>query len=179
MDFRFNPKKAAQAAAILLKRNGGSLDKYKFIKMLYWADRVSMEKWSEPITGDRVASMPHGQVLSDIYDLTKGSCPWARQDWEPFISDADEENRIALINEPGTEELSRAEIAILEESYEKFKDMRFKELKSFFGALPEHEDVGRTSKGLSFETIFEKLGKSPSEILAAQDVCVAERLLGA
>src|SRR5271155_4070938 len=91
MDFTLNPKKSAQAAAILLQSNNGSIDKYKFIKMLYWADRVALEKWDEPITGATVASMQYGQVLSEIYDLTKGDCPWARAEWEPFISDADPE----------------------------------------------------------------------------------------
>jgi hypothetical protein len=179
MDFTFNPRKSAQASAVLLKLNGGSMDKYKFIKMLYWSDRVSLEKWSEPITGDKVASMPYGQVLSDVFDLTKGSCPWARSEWEPFIADADEENRITLRDDPGTDELSKAEIKILEDSYAKFKDMRFKEIKAFFRALPEHEDVGRTSKALPFATILQKLGKTPEEISAVMDMCAAEKLLGA
>ncbi len=70
--FQFSCTKAAQAAAVLLKRAGGSMDKYIFIKMLYIADRESMGRWGEPITGDSAVSMEHGPVLSTIYDLTKG-----------------------------------------------------------------------------------------------------------
>jgi len=184
MDFTLNPKKSAQAAAVLLKLNQGNLDQYKFIKMLYWADRVALEKWDEPITGDSVASMPYGQVLSDIYDLTKGDCPRARADWEPFVSDVDEEtHRIYLKDDPGTTELSRAEIAILTDSYNKFKDMRFSEVKRFFRALPEHEDVVGTSRELPFNQILLKLGKSPEHVAEAEkklwDIRTAERLLGA
>jgi len=184
VDFTLNPKKSAQAAAVLLKLNQGNLDQYKFIKMLYWADRAALERWDEPITGDRVASMPHGQVLSDIYDLTKGYCPRARADWEPFVSDVDNEtHRIRLKDDPGTSELSRAEIAILTDSYHKFKDMGFREIKKFFGALPEHEDVERTSKELPFNQILLKLGKSSEHVAEAEkrlwDIRTAERLLGA
>ena len=45
MNFAFNPKKCAQAAAILLRLNDGDMDKYLFIKMLYLADRKAIEKW--------------------------------------------------------------------------------------------------------------------------------------
>jgi hypothetical protein len=183
MDFTLNPVKSAQAAAVLLKLNRGSLDTYKFIKMLYWADRVALEKWDEPITGATVASMEHGQVLSEIYDLTKGDCPWARADWEPFIFDADPENQIVLKSDPGTDDLSRAEIKILEESFHKFNDMRFSEVKNFFKKLPEHEEVGKTSKELPFKKILLSLGKSPDQVAEAErklwDIRNAERLLGA
>ena len=95
--FDFNPKKSAQAAAILLQLNGGDMDKYLFIKMLYLADKQSLQKWEEPITGDSVASMRYGPVLSTVYDLTKGDCPSIHGFWKGFISDADEEtNRISL-----------------------------------------------------------------------------------
>ena len=75
MKFTFNPKKSAQAGAYLLKANGGAMEKYLWIKMLYMADRESLQRWEEPITGDTPASLPYGPVLSTIYDLTKGDCP--------------------------------------------------------------------------------------------------------
>src|SRR3990172_2875087 len=69
LKFNFNPKKATQAAAYLLKRNDGDMDMYLWIKLLYLADRAALEKWEEPITGDFPSSMPLGPVLSNIYDL--------------------------------------------------------------------------------------------------------------
>jgi hypothetical protein len=43
LKFTFKPRKAAQAAALLLKMNGGDMDQYLFIKMLYLADRQALE----------------------------------------------------------------------------------------------------------------------------------------
>src|SRR5881628_2035238 len=108
VNFTFNLKKSAQAAAYLLKLNKGDMDKYLWIKLLYLADREALERWEEPITGDSPASMQYGPVLSTIYDLTKGDCPTLREYWEQFISDADEEtNRIFLKSDPGIDELSK------------------------------------------------------------------------
>jgi hypothetical protein len=183
MNFTFNPHKSVQAGAYLLKRNGGDMDKYQWIKMLYWADRESLKKWNEPITGDKPISAPYGQILETIYDLTKECLPSLKEIWGKFISTADNEaNRIILKADPGIDELSKAEIAILEATYLKFKDFNFKKLKDFFATLKEHENVGKTSKVLPIERILKALGKAEKEILQAekeqQAFKVAEMLLG-
>ena len=59
MKFASNPQPTAQAGAVLLRLNGGDLDKYLFIKMLYLADQRTIEKWAEPITGDLAADIPY------------------------------------------------------------------------------------------------------------------------
>jgi len=170
MNFRFNPKKSAQAAATLLKLNGGDMDKYLFIKMLYLADREALQKWDEPITGDSAASMEYGPVLSIIYDLTKGDCPNLRKDWEPFVSDADPDaNRIFLKADPGNDELSKAEIAILQSVHARFKDHTWKQMRDYCHSLPEFEDVGKKSKPLPPERILKGIGKTDPEILSAEN----------
>lgn len=184
LKFSFNPKKSTQAAALLLSLNGGDMDKYLWIKMLYWADREAIAKWQEPITGDVPVSAPYGQILGTIYDLTKGDCQTLRQYWEQFISDADTEtNRITLKSEPGVNELSKAEIAILKATHAKFKDFTFERTKNFFAALAEHENVAKgTSKPLPMESIFRAVGKSDADIKKAEERCrqtkLAELLLG-
>jgi hypothetical protein len=167
--FNFNPKKSTQAAAYLLKLNEGDMDKYLWIKMLYWADRESIAKWGEPITGDNAASMPYGQVLSTIYDLTKGARPDLRSYWDRFISDADADtNRIKLKADPGEDDLSKAELDILKATFERFKDFIFRQTLEFFGALPEHEAITAGSKPLPVERIFKALGKTDAEIQEAE-----------
>ena len=181
LKFNFNPKKSTQAAAYLLHRNAGDMDKYIWIKMLYLADRAALEKWEEPITGDFPSSMPLGPVLSNIYDLTKGDCPRFRENWEPFIADADPENRVALKTDPGTDELSRAELAVLDAVFEKFRNYSFVQMRDFCHSLGEYEDVGKTSKPLPYERILKALGKSPEQIEDVSQRCreiqMAELLL--
>ena len=92
IQFDFNPQKSAQAAAVLLKLNGGDMDKYLFIKMLYLADKEPLAKSAEPITGDSVAMMRYGPVLIALQDLTKGDPPFVVVHLGSLsISDADEE----------------------------------------------------------------------------------------
>lgn len=182
MRFQFNQIKATQAGAYLLARNGGNMDKYIWIKMLYLADRESMFKWEEPITGDSIASMPYGPVLSTIYDLTKGDCPTLREYWQKFISDADcEANRIALKADPGVRELSKAEIAILESVFTRFKDHSFGAMKDYIHNLPEYEDVGQGSKSMSVEHLLKSVGMSEEKIREVEkrrvQMEVAEMLL--
>jgi len=183
MQFQFNAKKSAQAASVLLKLNGGDIDKYLFIKMLYLADREALNRWQEPITGDSAASMQYGPVLSTIYDLTKGDCPSQRKEWEPFISNADQEtNRIFLREDPGLDELSRAEIAILRSIFEQFGGYTWKQMRDFcHHSLPEFEEVGDTSKPLSVNRILTAIGKTEEEIREAAErhrgIQMAELLL--
>jgi hypothetical protein len=180
--FTFNPKKSTQAAASLLKSNDGDMDKYLWIKMLYLADRASLEKWEESITGDSAASMPYGPVLSTIYDLTKGDCSTLREYWERYISDADPEtNRVFLKDDPGVDELSKAEIGILESVFAKFHGYSWSQMRDFCHSLPEYEDVGKGSKPIEIDSILKALGKTDDQIRDAKNRCVqiqvAEMLL--
>lgn len=72
MLLEFDIKKAVAATAFLIERKGGSEDMYVLIKKLYYADRTALIKWGKSITGDSLASMDQGPVVSTIYDLFKG-----------------------------------------------------------------------------------------------------------
>lgn len=170
LTFDFNAKKSAQAVAILLNLNGGSMDKYILIKMLYLADKEALKKWNEPITGDRAASMEYGPVLSNVYDLTKGDCPHFRAEWSPYISDAHEEtNQVACLSDPGNGELSKAEIKILESVYGQFKDFSWKQMRDYCHRFPEYDaSVGKSSKPIQTEAILKALGKTDEEIREAR-----------
>ena len=181
INFEFSQKKSAQAAAVLLGLNGGDMDKYLFIKMLYLADRKALEKWEEPITGDTVALMRYGPVLSTIYDLTKGKAFSCRQYWQNYISDSDDEtNIVSLIGDPGRSELSDSEIAILERIHNKFRNYDWRRMWDYCHDLPEVEEIGQTSKMLPTERILKAIGFSESKIEGAkkrfQQIKIAEKL---
>jgi hypothetical protein len=184
INFHFNPKKSAQAAAYLLRLNGGEMEMYLFIKMLYLADRESLKKWGEPITGDRTVSMKHGPILGRIYDLIKGRMVYSVNfPWTEFISNVDEEsNRVFLTKDPGTDELSKSEMKILQELHSKFKNFTFGKMREFCHSLKEYEDVGGSSKDLPAEKILKAVGKSDSEITEIEEsvhsLQLADMLLG-
>lgn len=142
------------------------MDKYILIKMLYLADRESLKRWGDPITGDSAVSMKHGPVLSTVYDLTKGDRADLREDWEPFISDADAEtHQISIKADPGDDELSDAEAKILEDIYAQFKDYSWKQMKDFCHVFKEYDpSVGKSSRPICAEKWLAAVGKTAKEI---------------
>ena len=86
MRFFFNQRKAAQAAAYLVRLHGGQINLMALLKLLYLADRTALVETGYTITGDHMVSMPHGPVLSYIYDSSK----WGKMEddpWYEYISE--------------------------------------------------------------------------------------------
>src|SRR5438552_1173164 len=83
----FSEARVAQMSAYLLKRRGGRMAYLKLLKLLYLADRQSMSRYGESISGDCMVAMPHGPVLSRTYDLILcGSLPTVAEDgWNEWI----------------------------------------------------------------------------------------------
>jgi uncharacterized phage-associated protein len=87
MQPRFREDKATQAAALLLGSAGGSMNYMELIKLLYLADRATLDRRGRPITFARAVSMKHGPVLSEVLDpVNEGSPPAARPLWNRAIS---------------------------------------------------------------------------------------------
>ena len=83
----YNERRAAEAAAYLLYRAGGTLPVLKLMKLLYLAERLSLQRHGEPLTGDRLVSMPHGPVLSITYTLIGGGIKSCKGGWDSWVSD--------------------------------------------------------------------------------------------
>lgn len=69
MAFTFDPEKTIAAAALLVGETKESM--YTVLKMLYLADRLHLEKYGRPITGDRYFALPEGPAGTETYDLMK------------------------------------------------------------------------------------------------------------
>jgi hypothetical protein len=173
--FEFKARKSTQAAAFLLKLCGGNKDKYLLLKMIYLADRAALEKWSFPITGDEPYSMEYGPVPSNIYDLTKGGirhgCEWAK------VIETLKRETLVLKSDPGTDELSEDEMALLRETFDKYKDFTFSNMKAYCHTLQEYDEgVGKGSKPISISTMFKTLGRPEQVSDIADSILEAEKL---
>jgi hypothetical protein len=82
----FDERKAAAAAAYLLFRAGATLPLIKLVKLMYLAERLSFKRYGEPLTGDRLVSMPNGPVLSLTYEHINGSRPSGPGGWDAWIA---------------------------------------------------------------------------------------------
>lgn len=69
MSFPFDADKTVAAAAIFVRETGETM--YTVLKMLYLADRLHLEKFGRPITGDSYFAMKEGPAGTETYDLMK------------------------------------------------------------------------------------------------------------
>ncbi|MBI1814360.1 MAG: SocA family protein [Deltaproteobacteria bacterium] len=162
MRFRFNERKAAQAAAYLIKLRGGRLNYMKLIKLLYLADRRVLVERGRMITGDHMVSMPHGPVLSTVLDLIN----WGSRTpspWSEYITTSTS-YEVALARELETDELSKYELRILDEVDSKYGPLDKWALRDLTHDLPEWVDPDGSSDPIDPQTILHHEGKSQEEI---------------
>ena len=164
MRFRFNERKAAQAAAHLLERHGGRLNYMVLIKLLYLADRRTLLEHGQPITGDRMVSMPHGPVLGRIYDrIAAGMIP-SSAPWSEYISDPSNYEVQLVGAHPTTDELSRYELRVLDEIDARYGSLDKWVLRDLTHELPEWEDPHGSSRPIEPTTILQAAGHPPEEV---------------
>src|SRR5690625_3586437 len=125
----FNEKRTAQAAAFFLHCAGGRLPLLKLMKLLYLAERESLRRYGESISGDKAVAMPHGPGLPKTLDMMDGWGGEAEGGWNSWVEDRDGHD-LALCD-PGmirsTEqdllELSDGDLEVLDSTWEDFGHM--------------------------------------------------------
>ena len=163
MVLRFNERRATEAAARFLKLRGGRMSYLKLIKLLYMLDREALLRWGRPVTTDRYVSMDNGPVVSRIYDLAPGTDPT----WRHYIS-APQEYEVALICEPETKELSRAEEELIEGIFASFGKLNRWDLVRISHDLPEWLDPNGSAIPIEYRDILRAGNKTESEIAAVE-----------
>jgi len=164
---RFDERKTAAAASVLLKEAGGQMRYLRLIKLLYMADRASWQRFNRPITGDRYVSMDRGPVLSRTYNLIREEPPGA---WSEAIERVDR-YEVRLKGEPDLGPLSEAEIELLKDAFGLFEQMDHWHLvKHLHRTLSEWKDPKGSAATISPEEILRALGKSEEEVEEARQV---------
>lgn len=165
IQFQFDERKATAAASLLLQLAGGEMEYLRLIKLLYLADRESLDQLGYPITGDRYVSMKHGPVLSRVYNLAKAVVvgpategPWSRQ-----IAGRGR-YYLKLVGSADVGPLSESEVQILKEVFTRYRHQDVWEIRDQTHLLPEWEDPGASAREIEPETILRVLGKSDAEI---------------
>ena len=168
MKFAYNPRKAGQAAAYMVRISGGRIDAYALIKLLYIADRKSLAERGRPITTDCMVSMPLGPVLSRIYDEIKAPAEIQNEFWRDYLSER-EENQISLRRDSvPSDALSEYERRTIESIYREYGRLSFKDLKDFAHSLPEYTDPNGSSLPIDPTIILREAGWTDEEIQEAR-----------
>ncbi|SDP01388.1 Panacea domain-containing protein [Phyllobacterium sp. OV277] len=143
---------------------GGTINILKATKLVYLADRRSIDERDHPIINDNYTSMPFGPVNSYTYNYIDGAAPVRQDQWLEFISPRNK-NQIRLSRNvtiaEDLDELSRADIRILEETWNEFKDIDEFDLAEWTHKFcPEWKDPKGSSVPIDLATIFAALNKS-------------------
>lgn len=164
--FRFNERKASAAASLLLELAGGEMDYLALIKLLYYADRESLDRLGRPISGDRYYSLPHGPVLSRVYNMVKAVIFGTEQPAGPWSEHIEGAGRygLHLRKQPDMGALSEAEVDILTRVFRQYRGSNKWDLRDSTHLLPEWNDPTGSAREIRVEMILDVLGKSEAEI---------------
>jgi uncharacterized phage-associated protein len=169
MSFKFSLDKATEAAAYLLRLEPAQEMTYiRLLKLLYLADRQSLQETGRPITGDRVVAMRHGPVLSNVYDCMKGSF-FGQSRWDEHFASVGFCVQLRL--SPDIRRLSRKEIAILDRVHREHEGKNEWEIVEETHALKEWKDPGPDDKvkDIPFEEILKAVGRGEQAAQILED----------
>jgi uncharacterized phage-associated protein len=159
----FDELRAAQMAAYFIGQAGGRMSVLKLMKLMYIADRISIQKHGHPITFDHMVSMDHGPVLSSVYNLAQGTIEGHPKGWEYWISDR-EDHDVAVrrpVDVEFLEDLSDADIDVLAETWRLVGHLRKWEIRDWTHKnLKEWKDPHGSSIPIAYESVFTALGLS-------------------
>lgn len=151
------------------------------MKLLYLVDREALLRFGRPVTGDRVVAMKHGPVLSRVYDLVsqkKQELP--QSEWHQFIPRPNSYNyTVKFGGVPDISELSQAEVALIDEVFARFCEMKEWELVEYTHQLPEWKDPQTTSVPIPFEEILQGAHVPQATIEAIAADAEADRCMDA
>lgn len=167
----FPTRKAAQVVAFFANKAGGSINVLRATKLVYLADRLSMAEREHPITGDNLVSMPFGPVNTYTYSYMNGQAGDRNDQWAEFVAPRrDYDIPLARkISPEDLDELSKADLKILNATWEAFKDIERFELAEWTHKFcPEWRDPKGSSIPIDFATVFKRLKKDDPIELAEQ-----------
>jgi uncharacterized phage-associated protein len=159
----FNEAKAAQMAAYLLSKSGGSMNYTKLMKLLYLTDRESMRVTGASMTNDQPYSLKHGPVLSLTLDLLHGKLKSQR--WSGLVRTEGYDAKLArTMQEDDLDELSPFGMKILDEVYARFGGMGWNALCRWtHDNCAEWKDPGSSRIPIAPGDVFEALGWAPEQ----------------
>jgi uncharacterized phage-associated protein len=136
----FNHLKSVQTIAYFVRKEGGSAEKLKLIKLVYLADRLSFQRRGKPINFDSYLSLPHGPIASSA--LNGMDHHLNDPAWEA-LAQADNRKDVTIVGEVAEDYLSRADLAILDATWSEFGGMTASQLRNWTHEhCPEYIEVG-------------------------------------
>jgi hypothetical protein len=149
----FNEKKATQLACQFIYNNCGLIDPSRLMTLMYLADRKALVKWNRSITCDSYTAVENGVILDTIQYYLKDT-RYLYSFWFNHIN-LSSENKLYTYRPCDPDNLSKAEIDVIESVTEKYLDYTEEELLQVLGYfLPEWKQIKIYPKPITIKDIF-------------------------
>ena len=155
--FKFDRAKAIETILYLASRINSECEVYGICKLLYFADKLSLENYGRFLFGDSYVAMEQGSTPSEAYDLLKPSTqtPYLRIDG----------NNVIPLRDADLDYFSKSDIKCLDkiierDNREKSKKYRWEEAHDDAWDKTWNKRGSRKSKNISVESIAKTLGES-------------------
>lgn len=121
----FNYRKATQALDYFAEKSGGTINKMKALKLVYFADRYHLRKYGRLVTNDTYFAMDNGPVASGAKDLAEESDFTGReaQNYASNYIEASAKYDYACKKPTDKTELSSSDVEALDYAWDKFGDL--------------------------------------------------------
>ena len=129
--FPFDEEKSIAAVLYIIEKVGGSIDMHKLAKILYFADQKHLVKYGRTVVGDEYVPMEFGPVPSHIYSAVKDiNKAMSYKLFAKYLSlDLSAGMRvIRSFSKPNLDELSKSDVACVDEAIRENQDLSFDEL---------------------------------------------------
>lgn len=161
----YNPRKAAQVIAYLVRGRGGRTDIIDAIKLAYLCDREFMDRYDRPILFDELFCLDNGPVDSKTYDSIKVegklSEPWSQYLAPRRGHDIEVCNSLT---EEDFDELSRAEERVMDNVLDEHRHRKsFRLVDWIHENCREWSNPRGTSIHLPYVEVWKALGRSDLE----------------
>ena len=172
----FDHLKSVQTIAYFVRKDGGSAEKLKLVKLLYLAERLSFKKRGRPMNFDSYFSLPHGPVVSSALngmDHLLDNPAW------DALSLASNKRDIAIVADVAEDRLSRADLSILESTWAEFGGMSASQLRNWTHencAEYAEVDLGK-SLPIDLSEIMAQVGVDDPDN-AARDIRILQKEMG-
>ncbi|MDR2948261.1 MAG: SocA family protein [Prevotella sp.] len=118
--------KIKATALYILKSFTDGVDFIKLFKIMYFAQQENLVKYGRPIFNDTFHALKHGPVPTFLYKCIQAlEGRGVQMDVSDMFNKAlkVQEAKVFLLEEPDTDELSKAELRILDNAVNKYKDI--------------------------------------------------------
>lgn len=171
MFVKFDVDRCIEAAGVLFSTTETkTMGRMRLLKLLYLANRQSLEQTGDPIVDDDAFAMKDGPVLSHTYDLIKGT-EWdekAQAIWNEHFKVVDR-ILIQMLSDPGTGHLSDYDVETLvgiASEYKDWEDYDLSELTHTFDEYKRHWDGTHPSERIPEGDLLRGIGYTPEQSAA-------------